>query len=335
MDSATLISPSSDQRFWSKLHDRVDSILEDRKPKQQIEFASSACGFEPERGKRFREDSLLLIGGLDSVASSLSKLSNTLTAAQQGLTDLARPPLTKVLQRESRRIEDEEPKSKRHCGSTELLDKNEGIGSDHHQGTGSDKSSDKNELEGSEEFPDKGDKLGSSNVVKSEKLNKAKNLAISLTTKAASLARELKTIKSELSFVQERCNLLEEENRRFREGFEKGVRPEEDDLVRLQLEALLAEKSRLANENANLMRENQCLHQLVEYHQLTSHDISASYEEQVIRGMCLDFSSPLGKTESELGDENDCGDGEAPCTPSTDKLGLFSSTDENHKNRHK
>lgn len=77
----------------------------------------------------------------------------------------------------------------------------------------------------------------------------------------------------------------------------------------------MAEKSRLANENANLMRENQCLHQLVEYHQLTSLDISASYEEQVIRGMCLDFSSPLGRAESELGNENDCGDGEAPCTP--------------------
>lgn len=61
--------------------------------------------------------------------------------------------------------------------------------------------------------------------------------------------------------------------------------------VRLQLEALLAEKSRLAYENANLVRENQCLHQLVEYHQHTSQDLSASYE-QFIQGMCLDFSSP-------------------------------------------
>lgn len=61
--------------------------------------------------------------------------------------------------------------------------------------------------------------------------------------------------------------------------------------VRLQLEVLLAEKSRLATENANLARENQCLQQLVQYHQLTSQDLSASYE-QAIRGMCLDFSSP-------------------------------------------
>ena len=48
--------------------------------------------------------------------------------------------------------------------------------------------------------------------------------------------------------MQERCALLEEENRRLRDGMDKGLRPEEDDLVRLQLEALLAEKSRLANE---------------------------------------------------------------------------------------
>lgn len=71
--------------------------------------------------------------------------------------------------------------------------------------------------------------------------------------------------------------------------------------MRLQLEALLAEKSRLANENANLVRENQCLHQLVEYHQITSQDLSASYEE-AIKGMCLDFSSPL---EEELSDEDE------------------------------
>lgn len=62
--------------------------------------------------------------------------------------------------------------------------------------------------------------------------------------------------------------------------------------MRLQLEALLAEKSRLANENASLIRENQCLHQLVEYHQLASQDdLSESYED-VIQGMHLDFSSP-------------------------------------------
>ncbi|GFP92284.1 hypothetical protein PHJA_001372500 [Phtheirospermum japonicum] len=68
--------------------------------------------------------------------------------------------------------------------------------------------------------------------------------------------------------------------------------------VRLQLEVLLAEKSRLANENANLKRENQSLNQLVEYHQLTSQDLSASYENLIV-GLGLDFSSPTGTDDGE------------------------------------
>lgn len=56
-------------------------------------------------------------------------------------------------------------------------------------------------------------------------------LAISMATKAAAMARELKSIKSDLCFMQERCTLLEEENKRLRDGFDKGMRPEEDDLV--------------------------------------------------------------------------------------------------------
>ncbi|RWW06174.1 hypothetical protein GW17_00030513 [Ensete ventricosum] len=162
--------------------------------------------------------------------------------------------------------------------------------------------------------------------------NSTFSILFMMATKASYLSRELKTIKSELSFMQERCNLLEEENRRFQEDFDKGVRPEEDDLVRLQLEVLLAEKSRLANENANLMRENQCLHQLVEYHHLTSQDLSASYEQAAIHGMCLDFSSPIPK--SDIDDENGHSDCEVPLTPSTGKLGLFSSLDEHLEIHH-
>lgn len=54
-----------------------------------------------------------------------------------------------------------------------------------------------------------------------------------MAKKATSIARELKSVKSDLSFLQERCSLLEEENRRLRDGFAKGIRPEEDDLVYL------------------------------------------------------------------------------------------------------
>jgi hypothetical protein len=72
--------------------------------------------------------------------------------------------------------------------------------------------------------------------------------------------------------------------------------------LRLQLEALLAEKSRLARENANLTRENQSLNQLVEYHQLTYQDLTASFEE--IEGLYLDFSTPVIK-ENEGEDEDE------------------------------
>lgn len=100
--------------------------------------------------------------------------------------------------------------------------------------------------------------------------------------------------------------------------------------MRLQLEALLAEKSRLANENANLVRENQCLHQLVEYHQLASQDLSESYEH-VIQGMQLDFSSPPPTIAEETRDDED-GDGDddentntqEPQTPGNNHLYKFS-----------
>jgi hypothetical protein len=88
--------------------------------------------------------------------------------------------------------------------------------------------------------------------------------------------------------------------------------------VRLQLEALLAEKSRLAQENANLTRENQGLMQLVEYHQLASQDLDESYED-VMQGIRLDFSSPLGKIsddeEGERDDEVPVTPAEVPCSP--------------------
>lgn len=92
------------------------------------------------------------------------------------------------------------------------------------------------------------------------------------------------------------------------------------------MEALLAEKSRLANENANLTRENRCLHQLVEYHQLTTQDLSASYES-LIRGMCLDFSSPMTLPEEEEEEGNGTGREDAD-TSRPNIFGLSKSLEE-------
>ncbi|XP_066346786.1 uncharacterized protein [Miscanthus floridulus] len=312
MDSATVAlgSPASDdRRFWDRLRTRVDTILEDRRDLPPTAAASGdpTRVVESERGKRLREDSLMLVRGLDSVAASLAQLSDTLTAAQKGVSALA------TCSSQARGCEggacpeeveeEEEPKAKRMCGgSTEDSPR---------KGMDSNSPAAGEETAAGPDGPGKGNVQASAEVAQSTNLKRARNLAVSMASRAAALARELKNIKSELHFMQERCGLLEEENKRLREGCDNGVAPEEDDLVRLQLEALLAEKSRLAQENANLTRENQSLMQLVEYHQLTSQDLDDSYED-VMQGIRLDFSSPLGKITDD--EEGECDD-EVPVTP--------------------
>ncbi|KAF5930674.1 hypothetical protein HYC85_031547 [Camellia sinensis] len=104
-------------------------------------------------------------------------------------------------------------------------------------------------------------------------IGNALEVAMAMAAKAKLLLRELKTVKADLAFAKERCAQLEEENRIIRESLEKGDNPEDDDLIRLQLETLLAEKARLAQENSVFARENRFLREIVEYHQLTMQDV--------------------------------------------------------------
>nr|XP_043637354.1 uncharacterized protein LOC122608324 [Erigeron canadensis] len=290
MASSPMISPVSDKHFWSILRNRIDTLLENQKD-QNLDCEGK------NRVKRMKEDSMLLLRGFDSVASSLSQLSNNLDNALQGAKDLARPPtLSDVLHSSLQQAKTDQNPSN---GNDKEDDDDEGLDSNRR---GMKRKLDLEEI--SEENCDNPKEFG--------KLNRAKNIAISMAKRAGFLAREMKSMKSDLCFMQERCSILEEENRRLRDGFVKGVPPEEDDLVRLQLEALLAEKSRLANDNANLTRENQCLRQLVEYHQLTSrHDeedvlLEEDYD-RVIKGVCLDFSSPPPKIPEDIAGEEDDG----------------------------
>ncbi|PWA97449.1 hypothetical protein CTI12_AA029390 [Artemisia annua] len=104
-------------------------------------------------------------------------------------------------------------------------------------------------------------------------LKASRDVAVATAAKAKLLLRELKTVKADLAFAKERSSQLEEENKMLREALEKGDHPADDDLIRLQLESLLAEKSRLANENSVYARENRFLREIVEYHQLTMQDV--------------------------------------------------------------
>ncbi|CAH2071888.1 unnamed protein product [Thlaspi arvense] len=292
LESSPLPSPSSDKRLWSNLRNRIDVLLEakskDLKPITNSPLKAQTIVGESERAKRLRNDSMLLLKGFDSVSHTLSQLSSNLDNALQGVRELAKPPtLSEILhsnltvdQMQPQQKEDEEEKEEEEEESKGKKRKHE------------------SDVEQKEDSSDEDEKRPKERKT----MKRAKNIAISMAAKANSLARELKSIKSDLSFIQERCGLLEEENKRLRDGFVKGVRPEEDDLVRLQLEVLLTEKARLASENANLVRENQCLHQMVEYHQITSEDLSASYE-QVVQGLCLDFSSPFPEISNDEEEE--------------------------------
>ncbi|XP_031248056.1 uncharacterized protein LOC116105788 [Pistacia vera] len=104
-------------------------------------------------------------------------------------------------------------------------------------------------------------------------LKASRDVAMAMAAKAKLLLRELKTVKADLAFAKERCAQLEEQNKILRESRERGESSEDDDLIRLQLETLLAEKARLAHENSVYARENRFLREVVEYHQLTMQDV--------------------------------------------------------------
>jgi len=59
--------------------------------------------------------------------------------------------------------------------------------------------------------------------------------------------------------------------------------------VRLQLETLLKEKSRLQQENAQYSRENQFLHEVVEYHQVALNRLSSEPGEHEMEGQDGEF----------------------------------------------
>ncbi|EOA27320.1 hypothetical protein CARUB_v10023438mg [Capsella rubella] len=105
-------------------------------------------------------------------------------------------------------------------------------------------------------------------------LKASRDVAMAMAAKAKLLLRELKMVKSDLAFAKQRCAQLEEENKVLRENRNGGnSQADDDDLVRLQLETLLAEKARLAHENSIYTRENLYLRGVVEYHQLTMQDV--------------------------------------------------------------
>ncbi|KAL3839918.1 hypothetical protein ACJIZ3_024509 [Penstemon smallii] len=144
-----------------------------------------------------------------------------------------------------------------------------------------------------------------------DQLKASRDVAMATAAKAKLLLRELKTVKADLAFAKQRCSQLEEENKILRDAREKGVNPADDDMIRLQLETLLAEKARLAHENSVYARENRFLREIVEYHQLTMQDVvylDEGIEEvtevypipAVLRTLSVSPPSPISPRSPEL-----------------------------------
>uniref|UniRef100_A0A0E0L3W9 Uncharacterized protein n=1 Tax=Oryza punctata TaxID=4537 RepID=A0A0E0L3W9_ORYPU len=111
----------------------------------------------------------------------------------------------------------------------------------------------------------------------SPQIKASRDVASAMAAKVKLLQRELKTVKADMAFSRERCAQLEEENRLLRDGNHDA----DEDLIRQQLETLLAEKARLANENTVYARENRFLREIVEFHQLNMQDVVDLDEDMV------------------------------------------------------
>ncbi|KAM0915021.1 hypothetical protein ACQ4PT_011132 [Festuca glaucescens] len=111
----------------------------------------------------------------------------------------------------------------------------------------------------------------------SPQIKASRDVANVMAAKVKLLQRELKTVKADLAFSKERCAQLEEENRLLRDGNHDA----DEDMIRQQLETLLAEKARLANENTVYARENRFLREIVDLHQLNMQDV-VSLQEDII-----------------------------------------------------
>ncbi|XP_077216548.1 uncharacterized protein LOC143851105 [Tasmannia lanceolata] len=239
--------------FWGILARKAKSILEDDNVAKQFEsptpqMLETSIGGQYHQSHRSPEaayrknESPTFQKGLDAFTSSLNYIGGTIGNAFEG-------GLTKMETRTHNIISETRKLQIRRKGAT-----------------GSNTQNQATDISGLRQPPQM-------QTDQETQLKASRDVANAMAAKAKLLLRELKTVKADLAFAKQRCAQLEEENKILRESQEKGDSPEDDDLIRLQLETLLAEKARLANENSIYARENRFLREIVEYHQLTMQDV--------------------------------------------------------------
>ncbi|KAL5991388.1 hypothetical protein ACLOJK_012296 [Asimina triloba] len=236
--------------FWSVLARKAKSIIEDDNtpPQNEMPRRSKPPPLETSTGGQFREshhspeghrkiESPTIQKGLNAITSSLNYIGNALEEGMSIVENKTADIILETRKRQNRR-----------------------------KGTSSNAESQAADMSDPQQQPNM-------QIDKEMQLKASRDVAMAMAAKAKLLLRELKTVKADLAFAKERCAQLEEENRILRESYERGDNPEDDDLIRLQLETLLAEKARLAHENSVYARENRFLREIVEYHQLTMQDV--------------------------------------------------------------
>ncbi|XP_012077797.2 uncharacterized protein DDB_G0271670 [Jatropha curcas] len=231
--------------FWGSLARKAKSILEDENGPQQVESPqqvphnSTKTKYQnpyPSQESHRKTDSPKLQKGLNAISSSLNYIGN---AVEEGLT-IVENRTADIIQETRKHIR------KKPSGAAAQ-----------NQATNRGSTWQQSQMQTDQEL----------------QLKASRDVAMAMAAKAKLLLRELKTVKADLAFAKERCAQLEEENKILRENRERGDSPEDDDLIRLQLETLLSEKARLAHENSVYARENRFLREVVEYHQLTMQDV--------------------------------------------------------------
>lgn len=247
------------QGFWGSVARKAKAVLDDEVPPQQVETPRTARQHEDkfnvgqQDGRQYQSaqsrrkpDKAVLRKGFGALASSLNYIGNAL---EEGLNKVENRTADIIQDTRNRRLH---VRKKAAPDSSQLPTDSGHI---------KESSGTQNQM---------------SLVAHADmdiQLQASRDVAMAMAAKTKVLLRELKSVKSDLAFAKERCGQLEEENRILREGMEKGDNPEDDEMIRLQLETLLAEKARLAQENAFYARENRFLREVVEYHQLTMQDV--------------------------------------------------------------